>query len=131
VSRIVLRSLWLTAALAALSLPAQAQWLKVTGKAGYLSEWELAADVQENTSIGRKAYSGPMTLRHVGLCSMSGPEFKTGEIRLELSRWTSVLTATLTFDGKTCSYSGKLADDYAGIMDCPGTQGVPLTLRMR
>jgi hypothetical protein len=127
----ILRSLWLAAALAALSFPAQAQSLKITGKAGYLSEWELNADVRENPSAGRKAYAGPMTLKHVGLCSMSGPEFKTGEIRLELSRWTSAMTATLTFDGKTCTYSGKLADDHAGFMECPGTQGVPLMLRMK
>jgi hypothetical protein len=130
VRQALLRFLLVTAG-ATVSLSAQAQPLKISGKAGYLSEWELAADVQESPSSGRKAYAGPMTLKHVGLCSMSGPEFKTGEIRLELSRWTSAMTATLTFDGKTCTYSGKLSDDYAGFMECPGTQGVPLTLRMR
>ena len=118
-------------ALVALPLSAQAQSLQLIGKAGYLSEWELAADVRESPATGRKVYAGPMTLKHVGLCSTTGPEYKTGEIRLELSRWTSALTATLTFDGKTCSYSGKLADDYTGVMDCPGTQGVPLTLWMK
>jgi hypothetical protein len=129
--QIVLRSLSLVAACAALSFPAQSQPLKISGKAGYLSEWELSADVQESASSGRRAYSGPMTLKHVGLCSMNGPEFKTGEIRLELSRWSSAMTATLTFDGRICTYSGKLSDDHAGVMECPGTQGVPLTLRMQ
>jgi hypothetical protein len=30
-------------------------------------------------------YAGPLTMKHVGLCSQEGPEEKTGEIRFHLS----------------------------------------------
>lgn len=110
---------------------AYAQSLEVAGKAGYLREWELTARVAQSPTSGNKAYLGPLTLRHVGLCTQSGPEVKTGTIRLELSGSSSRITATLIFDGTACSYTGKKQDDYVGFMSCGAKNDVPLQLSLR
>ena len=59
--------------LGALAGPASAQSLQLLGYSGYLGEWELTATVAEDAS-GRSEYSGPVTLKHVGICSQDGPE---------------------------------------------------------
>jgi hypothetical protein len=113
-------------ALSALAAPALAQPLAVIGYAGYLGEWELTASVTGN---GRtKEFSGPLTMRHVGICTQDGPEEKTGEIRLQISESLSRMRATLLVDGVECHYSGRLSDSYTGEMSCPNRGAVPLTL---
>ncbi len=69
-------------ALGLLATPAHAQSLQVVGYSGYLGEWELTATVTENVSSRAKEYSGPLTMKHVGLCTQDGPEEKMGEIVL-------------------------------------------------
>ena len=107
---------------------AHAQSLQVIGYAGYLGEWELTAAVTENVSSQPKQYSGPLTMKHVGLCTQDGPEEKTGEIRIDISPFTPVLNATLSIAGIECSYSGRLSDSYSGTMNCPDRPAVPLKL---
>ena len=107
---------------------AHAQSLQVIGYAGYLGEWELTAAVTENVSSQPKQYSGPLTMKHVGLCTQDGPEEKTGEIRIDISPSTPVLNATLSIAGIECSYSGRLSDSYSGTMNCPDRPAVPLKL---
>jgi len=114
--------------------PARARSLHVTGTAGYLSEWELNADVANVTaSGGREEFSGPLTLKHVGLCSANGPEEKTGKIEFYVSKsvWSSEIHATLFINGARCSYSGALAGGSGGFMDCSDGNGVPLTLLLK
>ncbi len=108
---------------------ASAQPLQVTGYSGYLGEWELTATVTETASGPRKEYSGPLTMRHVGLCTQDGPEEKTGEMRLQIS--SSQLNATFSVAGVECTYSGRLSDSYTGTMACPDRQAVPLKLWVR
>ena len=107
---------------------AHAQSLQVIGYAGYLGEWELTAAVTENVSSQPKQYSGPLTMKHVGLCTQDCPEEKTGEIRIDISPSTPVLNATLSIAGIECSYSGRLSDSYSGTMNCPDRPAVPLKL---
>jgi hypothetical protein len=118
--RALLLSIWLFALFA----PAHAQALEIIGYSGYLGEWELTATVTE-TAPG---YSGPLTMKHVGLCTQDGPEERTGEIHLELSASSSRLDATLSVAGVECSYSGRLSDSYTGTMTCPDREAVPLKL---
>ena len=59
--------------LGALATPAGAQSLQVLGYAGVLGEWELTATVTENASQP-KEFSGPLTMTHVGLCTVDDPE---------------------------------------------------------
>jgi hypothetical protein len=121
------RALLLTIVLGALVAPARAQSLEVIGYSGFLGEWELTATVMA-AAPGRKGYSGPLLMKHVGLCTQDGPEEKTGEMHLELSASSSRLDATLSVAGVECSYSGRLTDSYTGTMTCPDREAVPLRL---
>jgi hypothetical protein len=123
----VVRALLLSIGLGALAVPAQAQSLQLIGYSGFLGEWELTATVTENAS-GRQEYAGPVTLKHVGICTQEGPEERTGEILLQRSASLTRLSATLSVDGVECTYSGQLSDSYTGTMSCPDREAVPLRL---
>jgi hypothetical protein len=124
------RALILPIVLAAWATPAHAQSLQLIGYSGYLGEWEVTATVTEDTS-GREQYAGPMTMKHVGICTQEGPEERTGKIRLQRSASLSRLNATLSVDGVECTYSGQLLDSYTGTMNCPDREAVPLRLWLR
>ena len=122
------RAFCLTVMLSAVAAPGNAQSLEVFGYVGVLGEWELTATLTENAYRRTKDFSGPVTMTHVGLCTQDGPEQKTGEIRLQLSRSRSRLTATILVAGVACSYSGRLSDFYTGMIACPDREAVPLKL---
>jgi hypothetical protein len=120
------RTIFQLAVLGALATPAGAESLEVLGYAGVLGEWELTASVTGNDNT--KAYSGPLTMTHVGICTVDGPEEKKGEIRFRLSESSSRIQATLLVDGTECSYSARLSDFFAGSMNCLNRPAVPLKL---
>jgi hypothetical protein len=113
--------------------PAQAQLRQVTGVAGYLSEWELKGALTERMSAGKRMFSGPVTWKHVGLCSVNGPQEKPGELRYEIaeSGGPSRINATILFEGAQCTFSGNFSDNMTGHMDCPHAKGVPLLLSFK
>ena len=115
----------------ALVAPAQARSLQLVGYAGVLGEWELTATVTENAPGWIKEFSGPLSLKHVGICTQDGPEEKTGEIRLQISALSARLDATLLVEGVACSYSAGLSDPYSGMMACPNREAVPLKLWLK
>ena len=121
-----MRTIFQLAVLGVLATPAGAESLEVLGYAGVLGEWELTASVTGNDST--KAYSGPLTMTHVGICTVDGPEEKKGEITFRLSESSSRIQATLLVDGTECSYSARLSDFFAGSMNCPNRPAVPLKL---
>jgi hypothetical protein len=125
------RAFFLPIVLSALATPAGAQSLQVIGYSGYLGEWELIATVTERISSRTKEYSGPLTMRHIGLCTQDGPEEKTGEMRFQISASSSQLNATFSVAGVECTYSGRLSDSYTGTMYCPDRQAVPLKLWLK
>jgi hypothetical protein len=125
------RAFFLPSVLCALATPAGAQSLQVIGYSGYLGEWELTATVTENVSGHTKEYSGPLTMKHVGVCTQDGPEEKTGEMRFQISASSSQLNGTFSVAGVECTYSGRLSDSYTGTMDCPDRQAVPLKLWLK
>ena len=88
----------------------------------------MTATVTETAPGSSKEYSGPLTMKHVGLCTQDGPEEKTGEMRFQISTSSSRLNATLSVAGVECTYSGRLSDSYTGMMNCPDRQAVPLKL---
>jgi hypothetical protein len=114
--------------LAVLVTPAGAEPLELFGYAGVMGEWELTASVTE--SGGTKDLVGPMTMTHVGICTVDRPEEKKGEIRLQISHPASRISAKLLFDGVECTYSGRLSDFYSGTMDCPAAS-VPLKIWLK
>jgi hypothetical protein len=122
------KAFFLPIVLNALATPAVAQSLQVIGYSGYLGEWELTATVTEAATGHIKEYSGPLTMKHVGVCTQDGPEEKTGEMRFQISASSSQLNATVSIAGVECTYNGQLSDSYAGTMNCPDRQAVPLKL---
>src|SRR6476469_1999571 len=53
-----------------LATPVRAtQPLQVIGYSGYLGEWELTATVTETAPGSTAEYSGPLTMKHVGICT--------------------------------------------------------------
>ena len=122
-----MRALFLLLA-GALTAPAQARSLEVVGYAGVLGEWELTATVTEKARLWSKEFSGPLSMKHVGICTQDGPEEKTGEIRFQISALSSQLDATLLVEGVSCTYSARSSDPYSGLMACPDREAVPLKL---
>jgi hypothetical protein len=125
------RALLLLFVAGALAAPAQAESLQVVGYAGVLGEWELTATVTENARLLSREFSGPLSMKHVGICTQDGPEEKTGEIRLQISALSSQLDATLLVEGVACTYSARLSDPYSGLMACPDREAVPLKLWLK
>ena len=82
--------------------------MQVYGKTGYLGEYELGSIVSEQVANGRKEYSGPLAVKHVGLCTRDGPQETTGQIRFRLSGSSTRATATLVFEGVECTWGGSL-----------------------
>ena len=117
--------------LGALAAPAQAEPRQVLGYAGALGEWELTATVTENAPGWTKEFSGPLSMKHVGICTQDGPEEKTGEIRFQISALSSQLDATLLVEGVACTYSARLSDPTSGLMACPDREAVPLKLWLK
>ena len=113
--------------LSVLGVVTPARSLEVIGYAGVLGEWELSATVTEGEQ--GSAYSGAVTMTHVGVCTQDGPEQKTGEIRLRIG--ASQLTATLSLAGVECTYNARLSEAYKGQMSCPERPPVALTLFVR
>jgi hypothetical protein len=117
--------------LGALSAPVQAEPRKVLGYAGVLGEWELTANVTEKTQRWTREFSGPLSMKHTGMCSQDGPEEKAGEVRIQISRLTSQLDATFLVEGIECAYSARPSDPYSGMMACRDREAVPLKLWLK
>ncbi len=112
---------------------AQAQSQQVIGTAGYLSEWEFTGAVTGKSSAGRSEFSGPITWKHIGLCSVNGPQEKHGEIRVEIkeSGTVSLINATISLDSVQCTFSGRILNDTSGLMECSDAKGVPLSFSFK
>jgi hypothetical protein len=110
--------------------PAGAQIRAITGQAGLLGEWELTATVTKHTDGDGRLWSGPLSMKHIGFCSVDGPEEKSGELRLDLPDPVSgppgEVSATFVIDGTVCTFKGHVADGYDGVMICPGRADVPM-----
>jgi hypothetical protein len=116
----------------AIAEPAQGESVRVTGKMGYLSEWEVTARVSETLSAGRKQYAGPLTVRHVGVCATERPAEMSGEIRYQITGWIKPrMRATLSLEGVECGFEGSLSETYEGVMSCEQWRGVPVSLSIK
>jgi len=125
---VFLRKVVLVAVLSALAIPARAQSMQVYGKTCYLGEYELSSIVSEQVASGRKEYSGPLTVKHVGLCTRDGPQETTSQIRFQVTGSSSRATATLVFEGVECTWEGVLSESYHGFMNCADKTSLPLRI---
>jgi len=119
---------WTCLLVAAQSLvaAAQAPAVQVLGYAGLLGEWELTATANDMGAARTKEFSGPLTMKHVGFCSVDGPEEKRGEIRIRIS--TEALDVTLSIAGAQCSFQSRSSNPYIGTLTCSDRAPVPMTL---
>lgn len=111
---------------------AQGGSLKVTGAAGYASEWTLEGEATqaENTQL----FAGPVTFTHAGLCTVGGPPVRLSQIKFEISRsgLSSKIQATILYEGAWCAYSGKLSGMSShGFMRCSATEQIPITITIK
>jgi hypothetical protein len=105
--------------------PAAAQTHAVVGQFGVLGEWDLTATV---TKQGAGHWSGPARMKHIGYCTVEGPEEKAGELQLKLVEVRGRITGTILIDGVACTLNARLKDGYEGTMRCPDRRDVPITL---
>jgi hypothetical protein len=113
--------------------PAQAQIREMTGKGGYLSEWEVKGTLTERDTPRGRAFSGPIVWKHIGLCSVNGPEETRGDMSYEIGRSgaPAPIKGTVSFNGAPCAFSGNFSDNVTGYLDCPDAKGVPLSLSVK
>jgi len=112
-----------------------AQTRAVSGQLGVLGEWEFTATVTKQTDGSGRLWRGPLSLKHIGFCSVDAPEQKSGELHLEIpdpvSGSPTEATATLLIDGTACTFKGHLTDGYDGFMACPDRANVPMILMLQ
>jgi hypothetical protein len=101
--------------------------LRLYGKTGYLGEYELSATASEQISNGKAEFSGPLVVKHVGLCTHTGPQEVTSNIKLQFAGSSQRVTAKLVFEGVDCTYQGVLTESYLGFMDCADHTSLPLS----
>jgi hypothetical protein len=111
-----------------LAAPAGAEPLQIHGITGYVSEYELSGSAFEQDFNGKRQFSGPLTVKHIGLCTHDGPKETVSEIRFDLDRSSSHITAVLDFEGCKCTYKGIFSESYQGFMDCGRGGSLPLKL---
>ena len=112
-------------AAACLAQPATAQTRPVAGQFGILGEWDLTATLTRQSG---GQWVGPAHMKHVGYCTVEGPEEKTGELQLRLAGPSGRINGTIVIDGLACTFSGRLKDGYDGTLRCPDRRDVPITL---
>ena len=123
---VFVRALSLALTTATLAPAASAQSYSAHGQIGYLGEWEMKADLTKTTSGAHIGYAGPVTLRHVGLCSTNGVEEKSGTVELKIAPRAPSIEGTLAMKDDTCRIVVSAAPAHPGSMDCRDGQGVPI-----
>ena len=117
----------LSAMLICASAPAAlAQSHSVSGKVGYLQEWEMKASLARKVTSSGEDFSGPVTLRHVGLCSVNGVEEKSGTVRLTVPARGSAVEGTLAMKDDNCRITASASKSFSGVLNCRDGQGVPI-----
>lgn len=122
---ISIRSLLTSAACVASSL-AGAQSYSADGQIGYLQEWEMKGNLAKTMTRAGENYTGPVTLRHVGLCSANGIEEKSGLVQLRILSKNSGFDGTLALADDNCRISASGGQPYTGLLSCRNGQGIPI-----
>jgi len=108
---------------------ALAQSLQIRGVVGYLSEYELTADVsRQSADEAAQPLSGPLTVKHVGLCTHAGPNEMLGQLEIRFLGTSQKVQAKLSYEGRECTYDGPLSQSATGFMTCTNKLTLPLSL---
>jgi hypothetical protein len=111
-------------AILSISSSALAQSYAANGQIGYLQEWEMKASLARTVTSSGVNYNGPVTLRHVGLCSVNGVEEKSGVLRV--SPKTEGIEGTLAMEDDNLRIVASAPPSYSGLLNCRDGQGVPI-----
>jgi hypothetical protein len=122
-----MRAFALASWVAVLGASGHAQPLQINGKFGFLGEYELSATITLVLSGGERGLIGPMTIRHVGLCTHDGPNESRGEMAVELIDTKERISVAFAFDGQQCTYNGKLSQQNVGELRCSG-HAIPFSI---
>ncbi|SDR83726.1 hypothetical protein [Bradyrhizobium canariense] len=120
------RELALAIGICAAASATSAQTYSASGQIGYLQEWEMKASLAKTMTATGASYDGPVTLRHVGLCSVNGVEEKSGTVQLKVSPKTSGIEGTLAMQDDNCHIVASAAQSYSGLLSCRDGQGIPI-----
>lgn len=120
-----MRALIVAAFAAASAELGSAAALELVGQAGVLGEWELTATLA--ATANKQEFAGPLVMKHVAMCTVDGPEMRTGELRIYMLN-VSRVRAALSIDGVPCTFKGTKSDAYVGTMSCRDRRDVPLRL---
>ncbi|MCP3398809.1 hypothetical protein [Bradyrhizobium sp. CCGB20] len=104
---------------------ARAQSYSASGQIGYLHEWEITGNLAKTVTRLGAEYSGTVTLRHVGLCSVNGVEQKQAHMQLKVS--SGRLEGMLIKDEDQCRIVAS-GSSGSGLLICGSAQGVPINL---
>jgi hypothetical protein len=108
---------------------AAARSLQIQGVTGYISEYELTADVSgQAPSTGPEELSGPLHVKHVGLCTHTGPNEMLGQLKMQFVDLSHEIAATLSYEGRECTFHGVLSESTIGVMTCTNKLTLPLRL---
>jgi hypothetical protein len=108
---------------------ADARSLQILGVTGYLSEYELSGSVSgDSASRGLEELSGPLNIKHVGLCTHDGPNETVSHLKLKFVNASAPVTATLNFDDRECTYRGYLSESFNGVLTCADGLSLPFRL---
>jgi len=125
-----MRSCLLALPILFLGPPALADSLQLSGKFGYLGEYELSAEIPAQDSAGQTELSGPLIVKHVGVCTHDGPDEVEGTITLRFAGARQQVKATLVFGEHRCTFNGNLSETGRGELVCPGA-AVPFAMWTR
>jgi hypothetical protein len=117
----------LTPMLFATAPAAWAQSYLASGHIGYLQEWEIMGTLAKMVTRLGADYSGTITLRHVGLCSVNGVEQKQARMQLNVS--SAHLEGMLVMDDDQCRIVAS-GSSGSGLLTCRSGQDVPINLQI-
>jgi hypothetical protein len=103
-----------------------AQSYLANGQIGYLQEWEMKGSLTKTATSASVVYSGPVTLRHVGLCSVNGVEEKSGAVEFRVSLKTASVEGKLSMKDDDCRIVASAPPSYSGLLNCRDGQGIPM-----
>ena len=122
-----MRTFALALLIAFLGTPGRTQPLQISAMFGFLNEYELSAVVAPDASGAENRLTGPVTIRHVGLCTHDGPNESRSEITVQITDTRSQIGVAFAFAGQQCAYKGKASRENVGELICSGN-AIPFSI---
>lgn len=110
---------------------------ELSGRFGYLGEWDVTATLSEGKAgpFSTRSYEGPLRMKHIGTCRPGEAGEKSGHIRIsirpQVAGGQARYTAQLMLAGDACSVSGTLSQSAHTFVTCGGQGQIPLRLWLK